>query len=89
MFPIAGQTAGPNGLTFFEGTQGYPGGNKAKNSKFFHFFLQIFIFFNSTGNPGHLSWYVYKGRSRSKFIIFYISLLNQTRNEPTTNILKL
>ena len=25
MFPIAGQTAGPNGLTFFEGTNGYLG----------------------------------------------------------------
>ena len=28
MFPIAGQTAGPNGMTFFKGTEGYPGGNK-------------------------------------------------------------
>ena len=28
MFPVAGQTAGPNGLTFFEETHGYPGGNK-------------------------------------------------------------
>ena len=27
MLPIAGQTAGPNGLTFFEGTHGYSGGN--------------------------------------------------------------
>ena len=25
MFPIAAQTAGPNGLKFVEGTQGYPG----------------------------------------------------------------
>jgi len=28
MFPTAGQTDGQNGLTFFEGTQEYPGGNK-------------------------------------------------------------
>jgi len=28
MFPIAGQTAGPNGLKFIEGTYGYPGCNK-------------------------------------------------------------
>ena len=28
MYPIAGQTAGPNGLTFFDGTHGYPGFNK-------------------------------------------------------------
>ena len=27
MFPKAGQTAGPNDLTFIESTQGYPGGN--------------------------------------------------------------
>ena len=27
MSAIAGQTAGPNGLTFFEGTHEYPGGN--------------------------------------------------------------
>ena len=27
MFPIAGQTAGPNGLTFFEGTHWLPGGD--------------------------------------------------------------
>ena len=27
MSAVAGQTAGPNWLTFFEGTQGYPGGN--------------------------------------------------------------
>ena len=27
MFPIADRTAGPNGLTFFEGTHGYPGTN--------------------------------------------------------------
>ena len=25
---IAGQTAGPNGLNFFEGTHGYPGPQK-------------------------------------------------------------
>ena len=26
MFPIAGQTAGPIGLNFFEDTHGWPGG---------------------------------------------------------------
>ena len=26
MFPIAGQTAGPNGLNFIVDTQGFPGG---------------------------------------------------------------
>ena len=30
MSVIAGQTAGPKGLTFFEGTHGYPGGNVGK-----------------------------------------------------------
>jgi len=34
MFPWAGQTAGPNGLKFFERTHGYPGGvTKAKKNK--------------------------------------------------------
>ena len=28
IFPIAGQTAGPNGLTFFVETYGYPGVDK-------------------------------------------------------------
>ena len=31
MFQIAGQTAGPNGLKFFEGTQAYHGGNTNSN----------------------------------------------------------
>jgi len=26
MFPLAGQTAGPNGLNFFVDTRGWPGG---------------------------------------------------------------
>ena len=30
MLPIAGQTAGPIGLTFFVDTQGWPGGVKVK-----------------------------------------------------------
>ena len=38
---MAGQTAGPNGLKFFEGTQGYPGGNIGQKNPTF--------FFNSTG----------------------------------------
>ena len=34
MFLIAGQTAGPNGLIFFKGTRGDPGGlHRLKNSK--------------------------------------------------------
>ena len=42
----AGQTAGPKGLTYFEGSHGYPGGNVGKlifqksiflNSIFFQF----------------------------------------------------
>ena len=42
MFPIAGQTAGPNGLTFFEGTQGYPGNNKELRAKLQNFIFQLF-----------------------------------------------
>ena len=33
MSPIAGITAGPNGLKFFKGTQGYPGGNIGKKNQ--------------------------------------------------------
>ena len=60
MSPIAGQTAGPNGLNFFVDTQGWPG-SKAKKirnflfSKFFfsnNFFFQHFF---STGNAGPFS----------------------------------
>ena len=32
---IAGQTAGPNRLNFFEETHGYPGGNKGKTKLVF------------------------------------------------------
>ena len=35
MLPIAGQTAGPNGLNFFVDTHGWPGGFKAKKFDFF------------------------------------------------------
>ena len=35
MLPIAGQTAGPIGLTFFVDTQGWPGGIKGYFFKFF------------------------------------------------------
>ena len=41
MFPKAGQTTGPNGLTFFEGTQEYPGGNIVKNNSKIWIFLKI------------------------------------------------
>ena len=37
MFPIAGQTAGPNGLKFFVDTRGLPGG-VIRLKKFEHFF---------------------------------------------------
>ena len=73
MSAIAGQTAGPNGLTFFERTLKYSGGNKGykkfdiffKNEKFLStgFFLQKSIFFkirlfkNSRGNAGNYSWF--------------------------------
>ena len=43
MFAIAGQTAGPNGLNFFEGTLEYPG--VTQNLKIRHSFLQNSIFF--------------------------------------------
>ena len=33
MSAIAGQTGGPNGLKFFEGTYGYPKGKITQNSK--------------------------------------------------------
>ena len=34
MSVIAGQTAGPNWMTFFEGTHGYPGGDIGKKFDF-------------------------------------------------------
>ena len=46
MLAIAGQTAGPNWLTFFEGTHGYPGGSIGLKNSFFSrmkfFFQNIF-----------------------------------------------
>ena len=55
MFPKAGQTTGPNGLTFFEGTQEYPGGNIVKKkSKIWIFFkIENFppFFFNPRATP--------------------------------------
>ena len=46
MFPIAGQTAGPNGLKFFVDTHGWPGVFYAKKNRnlFFNFFFQYFFF---------------------------------------------
>ena len=44
MSPIAGQTAGPNGLKIFVDTQGWPGGDIGQK-KFEIFFFQIFYFF--------------------------------------------
>jgi len=35
MLAIAGQTAGPNGLTFVEGTHGLPGSNMNKRNRHF------------------------------------------------------
>ena len=49
MFPIAGQTAGPIGLTFFVDTHGWPGGvkgNKKKSKIFFKFFFFRKLFFS-------------------------------------------
>ena len=36
MFPIAGQTDGPNGLKFFVDTKGWPGGVLDKKLDFFY-----------------------------------------------------
>ena len=47
MSPKATQTAAPNGLNFFQGTQG----KKSKNM----FFKIIKIYFYFTGNAGHFS----------------------------------
>ena len=66
MLAIAGQTAGPNRQTFFEGTHGWPGSNVGlRNCNFLSpniFFIgwkRIFskssIFKNSSGNVGHFS----------------------------------
>ena len=48
MFPIAGQTAGPIGLTFFVDTHGWPGGDigyqKIEKKNFKIFFLQNLFF---------------------------------------------
>ena len=57
MFPVADQTAGPNVLTFFEETQGYPSGKQRLNKIPNFIFFQHF-FFNSTGNAGHLASFI-------------------------------
>ena len=44
MLAIAGRTAGPNGLNFFEGTQGYPGVNKGNKGNKIEFFLLFLLF---------------------------------------------
>ena len=46
MFPLAGQTAGLNGLKFFEGTKGIPGVTQAKKLNIFfqHFFILFCLF---------------------------------------------
>ena len=44
MLTIAGQTAAPSWLKFFEGTHGYTGGDKGKKNFFFK--IQIFFVFN-------------------------------------------
>ena len=43
MLAVTGQTAGPNGMTFFKGTHGYPKGNIGKKNNFFskiNFFIK-------------------------------------------------
>ena len=54
MLPIASQTAGPNGLTLFVDTHGWPVGviGLKHLNFFFSFFIKIFF---STGNTGHFS----------------------------------
>ena len=51
MFPIAGQTAGPNWLIFFVDTHGWPGIEKIENKKKFQHLKKK----NSTGNAGPLN----------------------------------
>ena len=51
MLPIAGQTAGPNGLTFFVDTQGFPRGVSGFK-KISTFFFQIFLFIFPRATPG-------------------------------------
>ena len=43
MLAITGQTAGPNGLKFFEGTIEYPGITKAKKIEIFSLKIRIFF----------------------------------------------
>ena len=43
MLAIAGQTGGPNGLTFFEGTHGYPGVTQAKKIRDNFFKIRFFF----------------------------------------------
>ena len=56
MLPLAGQMAGPNGLTFFVGTHGWTGGVSGQKQirnlkkKFFFSFFQIF-FLRATPGP--------------------------------------
>ena len=54
MLPIADQTAGPNGLTFFVDTQG------CLEAKKFDFFSKYFFNFFATGYAGSFSRYLNK-----------------------------
>ena len=69
MFPMAGQTAGPNGLTCLSKLTGSPGQHRLKKSKFF--FLSKFLFF-SMDNAGHLVRY--KNIDRSIYLTYVISI---------------
>ena len=54
MLAIAGQTAGPSWLNFFEGTQGYTEGDIGK--KKFTFKIEFFLIQRATqGNAGQFS----------------------------------
>ena len=56
MLPIAGQTAGSNGLKLFVDTQGWPGCIRLKKFEFFNIFFQhFFLKKNSLGNARLLS----------------------------------
>ena len=56
-FAIVGRTAGPNWLTFVEGTHGYPGGNIGKKKIFLRsiFFFKNPFFFIPRATTGTLS----------------------------------
>ena len=59
MFPLAGQTARPNGLTFLADTHGQLGVDIGSKNNFFQLFFKL-NFFQITGNAEHFSQYQIK-----------------------------